>query len=105
MMQDIRFSEADRLEILRRFGLLGGGEITPQGQDYYASLNYAQPTPMGLLDIGVDASRQKFKDFKRTGIDALRLGLNKGGEGFGAGVQTDYQGRNPFFELTYGKSF
>lgn len=93
------------IDYLARFGLLGGGEITPEGQDYWAQLNYRHPTPLGLLDIGATGSRQKSKDFKRTGIDQLMLGLNREGEGLGFGVDTDYQGKNPLFELTYRKSF
>lgn len=98
-------NNAELIDYLRRFGLLGSGEVSPSGQTFNAQINYAQPTPLGLLDLGVSGSAVRSKDYKRTGIDSLMAGLNRNGEGFGFGVDTDYRGRNPFFELTYGKSF
>lgn len=93
------------VEYLSRFGLLGGGDVSGKQKQAWAGLTYSQPTPLGLLDIGADASYYSQPGFSQTQVDALRAAINKDGDGFGFGVQTDRAGRNPYFELTYGKRF
>lgn len=105
-MEDIGFtSSPEFIEYLRRLGISGGGQKGKMGQDAWAQLTYSQPTPIGLLDIGVSGSHQRQPGYSRNGVDALSLGLNRGGDGLGFGVDTDYQGKNPFIEMTFNKRF
>lgn len=93
------------LEMLSRFGLLGGGDVSGNEKQAWAELSYDQPTPVGLLNLGVSGSAYQSPETKQVGIDKLMFGLNRGGSGFGFGVDTDRALKSPYFELTYGKQF